>query len=156
MFNWLKRWIIKKEMANFVKNPETSDAMAVFADQYLKTTMKKHSDTLRVAEKLNKASLLSMQEKDLRSELKQGLGDDEDEEDYDDEDEEEGDDYSDKMLKQVAQQILPRLLGSNAGTPTSNTPAAEVPVTDLRAKASKALQGLTDAQLKILHDKGYF
>lgn len=109
MFGFLKNWMVKRAVSKQIKGMNTDELSSV-VDEYLKRTQLRHAESLRVADKINKASLLHLQDKQLRESIKRGLDDGDDDDDSDDEEEEKT-----SVEDQVTQMLLSKILGGAAG-----------------------------------------
>jgi len=101
---WLIKRLVNSQMKKLKSGPN-EDA----ADELLKRTLEKYTDTLKTAQKINKANLLSAKTRQLKNEVKESFEDDEDE-DEDDEEEEEEEDEVEKMFKSY---VLPMILNKD-------------------------------------------
>lgn len=99
MFGFIKNWFIKREMSKFIKNKNT-DELNLFIDEYLKRNLKEHSQIMQTAEKINRASILDLQTKKLKSNIKNMLDDDDDDEEEEEEEEDNGDDLIKNLVNQ--------------------------------------------------------
>lgn len=144
----LLSWV-RKKLIGFDLN-DVSDVEKL-ATEYLKSSTKIHSDTLKTAQKINQANLLAMQQKQLREALRAGLdGDDEDDFD-DDEEDDEGQEMTDRILSKALENILS---GNNEVKQADLTPQKESS-SSLRKRAGKTLKNMSDEQLNILASKGF-
>lgn len=128
--NWLIKKLVKKQMKKL--NPSiNSDA----ADELLKRTLEKYTDTLKTAEKINKANLLSVKTRQLKEEVRAGLDDDEDD---DEEEQEEDDDEVTTLFKNV---VLPLITNkdklANIDTNKLASFAAAIPPEELESLLKK-------------------
>jgi len=132
----LINWFMRKRAANALKNmPE--DKINAYVTEYLKRTQKEHANALRTAQTLNKASLLDMQTKKLKSEMKALLSnEEEDEEDFEEEDDEE-EDFGDKIIKDLVSQFI----------------KSKMPAGQQIEQMQKIAQRLTPEQKKLIKDK---
>lgn len=94
--NWIIQKLVKKEMKKL--NPSVNTEAA---DELLKRTLAQYTDTIKTAQKINKAKLLDVKTQQLKRELRESL---EEEDDSDEEDEEEDDDEVTTIFKNV---VLP-------------------------------------------------
>lgn len=143
----LRNWALKGEVKS-----KPLDEISIFANEYLKRSLKQNADALKLAEKLNKARVLELHTKQIKEKLNEFIDDNEDDED--DEDEYEQPDESDFFMDKVAKTIIDKLGAqpSTANSPPLNAPQIQTPI---RQKASKALREMSDEQLKILDKKGF-
>lgn len=93
-----------------------NDKINEIADEYLKTAMLKHQQQIKIAEKINKATILDKSTKTLKSQLIDNMDDDEE-----DEYEEEEDDSNDLL-----QTILKPFLNKIAGGVLSSSPSSSL------------------------------
>lgn len=94
--SWLINKIVSKEMKKIKPSTETEAA-----DELLKRSISQYSETLKTAQKINRANLLRQNTKQLKEEIKEGLDDDDEEEE-----EEEEDDEIENLFKNV---LLPMI-----------------------------------------------
>lgn len=155
MFGWLKNWLLKKELAKITAQRPENDELLRFSDEYLKRSLKENQDALKVAEKINRANVLSASTRNLKRKIREGLDeadDDDEDEDFDDEDDADNtDDLATQLLKPVIQQAQQKLMSSISPTPTANLPSSSEnlpPVSELRKMAASwGFKNLTDEQL---------
>lgn len=146
---------IRKKLIGF--DPNDASDVDKLATEYLKTSTKIHSDTLKAAQKINQANLLSMQQRQLRDALVSGMNPD-DEEDYEDEDEE-GDEFEEGqgLTDKIINSAVKNLFGNQAAqsSPTASLPSENPAPSDLRARAGEVLKNMSDRQLEALAKKGF-
>jgi len=111
--NWIRGFFIKRQFAN-----KTEDELSAYVDEYLKRTQKEHAAALGTAQKLNKASLMDIQTKNLKTEMKNLLEEPSDDDDDSDDDEEDNDNFGDKMFKDLVQQFIKGKMQSQQSTPS--------------------------------------
>jgi len=132
----LVNWLIKRR-ANSLLKAVPENKINDYVTEYLKRTQKEHADALKTAQTLNKASLMDLQTKKLKQEMKTLLDDDEDEEEeYEEESE---DDEDDNLIEGVVKNLL-----NNA----VKNPAQPSPAKDY----SKLLETLTPEQKRMASD----
>lgn len=164
----LRSWIAGKILKFTLKNAPTPQASASLDDistEFVNRAVKNNLEVQRIADKVVKANLLNSSTRNLKQSLRNGLEDedDEEEEDEDDEEEDEGDAMENMIMKNIVQPALEKSLGipkgvmdAATGIPTTNaTQLAEEPVSELRKRAGKTLQNMSDNQLKMLAAKGF-
>lgn len=151
----IKKWLIRRLLK---KSDKKEDKSLLIADEYLKLTQQKHARTLKDAEKINKAKLLDLQEKQLRRELRQGLDDYEEEE----EPEEEGPNFEENLKNMFLMKLLnpTQSQNNNSGVSDDNSFSKNTNITsfldnnpaitpDIKEMASK----LTPEQIEQLKNK---
>lgn len=111
-------WILSRKVKKVLNNTD-------YADEYLKNSMKANADVIRDAEKINKAALLDLQTKKIKSMLRENLSDDEDEEDDDEEDDDEGD-FESSINNKIKQMVINQFLPKNQPNALLNTQASEL------------------------------
>ena len=136
----LINWFLKRKInKNFATMPE--DKLGVFVTEYLKRTQKEHADALRVSQNLNKAALMDLQTKKLKSEMKNLLNTDDEEED---EEEDEGN-FGDNLVKDLISQFIK----SRAQQPQDNL----APAAPSTSQIEKIAASLSPTQKKMIKDK---
>lgn len=147
----LINWFVKRKI-NKALNQKTEPELALMVDEYLKRTQKSHAETHSIAQKLNRASLMNLQTKQLKAEMQQQLKtDDDDEEDYDDEEEEEDDDFSNVLMKQIIQPNLSKFVGGTSDLPAGIKGFSASP--DNISKVLEIAKTLSPTQKKMIKDK---
>lgn len=137
----LLRWI-RRKMIGF--DPSDPSDVERLATEYLKISTKIHSDTLRTAQKINQARLMSLQERQLRRELQESLDDDDDFEEDEEEESPEGQQLTNKLINLAVDKFLTKSKPSNDE------------ISDIRKEAGEAFANLSDKQLLVLKQKGLF
>ena len=133
MLEWLKKWLLKKELQKIGANSNTSDAILAISEEYLKRANKEHAEQLRIAQRLNQANIMRAQTRDLKAELRNSLDDDgEDEYDEEDEDPDVPEDLEgfakDLLMKAVKGSVnRPAQQPSTAGLPSQNAAQSQIP-----------------------------
>jgi len=99
----LRAWFVKKKVEKILKN---SNKLSELTDELLKQSQDKYTRTLRDAEKINKANLMRVKERQLRQELRESLDDNDDDDYSDDEDESDDDNEQLNPLEKGVEQLL--------------------------------------------------
>lgn len=134
-------WFIQRRAKSVLKSmPE--DKLSSMVSEYLKRTQREHADALKTAQSLNKASLMDMQTRKLKTEMRDLLntGDEEDEEeDYEEDEQEEDDDILKGVIKNIMQGALSKTPNSQGANPDLSTIAQAL--TPEQKKQAKDLLG---------------
>ena len=112
----LRDWLIKRIIGQKIKAGLSQNS--IFADELLKFTSEKYNRTLRDAEKINRANVISLKEKQLREELKRGLDDEED----GDEDEQ---DEKPSFEETIGNALINKFLGGSVANPLNTSGASD-------------------------------
>lgn len=143
----LIRWIKKKFLGFDLESPEDVDKLA---SQYLKLNMQAHADTLRTAQKLNKAQMMEMQRRQLKQQIRENLDED------DDFDDEEDDDFESSITKEVVGNITKAISSKISGSQPSAAgllPQNATP-SQIREYAQGRLDRFSDEELEKMAKKG--